>query len=597
MAGKFPGLYLDGYTYYVRMAVPADVREKVGKRELIESLRTGDRRDAERFYPEVHRRFKNTISQARTSGPVQGPLTGAEPTEAHLPFRNAMGKWGVESDDPAVDLAGPVDTPWQLTDEIRRLHAAAETGDFTALPDFDETFREMITAGGGEHLLTPAFIAKYRRDAAKIRAGALQFYENLRLLRLSKAKVDSLTHTVMHEVIRPPPEISPPAKPLPAPSLTLRKLFNQWKGTLTVSEKEQGRLEHQMRRLIEVVGDKPANHLTKLEVRDFMALVARFPGRKRSAELSALPMAELIERFESNNAAIAERNATAVAQAKATGVTPKLEVIPATLTATTVDEWFGAYRRMFDYAVVMLDFDSNPFVAATKKYVVKGAEPTKKREFTEAEIKFIFESPTFNGFEGDGMRGYRNKPGPNIVRDAKFWLPILALFHGGRLTEFAAMPHSDLKQSPAKSWYFDLTRRQVKNETSQRLIPLHPKMIDLGFLDYVASVREGNSEWLFPDLDHETKHGPGHAFSKWWGNWMNAMGLTDPSITHHSWRHTFKRAARQSDVKEEMHDVLTGHRGSTVSRQYGQGADIEPLARDMAKIVFPTFPALPVATF
>jgi len=47
MAGKYPRLTFDGDTFYVRMVVPADVREKVGKRELIESLKTADRRDAD----------------------------------------------------------------------------------------------------------------------------------------------------------------------------------------------------------------------------------------------------------------------------------------------------------------------------------------------------------------------------------------------------------------------------------------------------------------------------------------------------------------------------------------------------------------------
>ena len=45
-------------------------------------------------------------------------------------------------------------------------------------------------------------------------------------------------------------------------------------------------------------------------------------------------------------------------------------------------------------------------------------------------------------------------------------------------------------------------------------------------------------EWLFPDLDHHGKLGPGHEFSKWWGEWCDEHGLSDPSITHHSWRHT-----------------------------------------------------------
>jgi hypothetical protein len=47
-------------------------------------------------------------------------------------------------------------------------------------------------------------------------------------------------------------------------------------------------------------------------------------------------------------------------------------------------------------------------------------------------------------------------------------------------------------------------------------------------------------------------------------------------------------------VKEELHDVISGHKNASVGRSYGSGAGIEPLAREMAKIVFPAFPDLPV---
>lgn len=582
MAGKYPGLWLKGGTFYVRKVVPAALRAKVGKSELIESLQTGDRRDAERFYPEVMKRFNARIIEAKTSGPIQGPLDngGAHSREFRLP----MLEWSMSYVRAPMADDEPTSTDWRLTQEIENLRVASETGDFSAIPDFDATFVSMMRAGGSTAPIDDAFIAEFRRDAAALRAGALQVRERQRLAAAHRSRLEAVQALPIKSV---GVASAKPEKPLPAPSLSLRKLFDQWLLTKRVDDKEKGRLEHQIKRLIEVVGDKPANHLTKAEVREFMALVARFPGRKRTAELNALPMKALVEKFEANNAKIAKRNA-----AKKPG--EPLEEIPGTLKAATVDEWFSAYRQMFDYAVAMLDFEYNPF-EATKKFVVRGAEATKKREFTPEEVTAIFSKPMFQGFEGDGLRGYRNKPGTTIVRDAKYWLPILALFHGGRLTEFAAMPVDDLKQTPGGSWYFDLTDRKVKNATSKRTLPLHPHMIELGFLTYVETVRKTNSPWLFPDLDHETKHGPGHAFSKWWGNWMDAHGLTDPTITHHSWRHTWKRAARQSEVKEEMHDVISGHKGQAVSRSYGEGADVDALAVEMAKITFPAFPAIPVA--
>jgi hypothetical protein len=69
-----------------------------------------------------------------------------------------------------------------------------------------------------------------------------------------------------------------------------------------------------------------------------MALVARFPGRKRSVELNALPVRELVERFEAGNAEIELRNAAR---------TPAevLELMPGTLKLATVDEFLTALVR------------------------------------------------------------------------------------------------------------------------------------------------------------------------------------------------------------------------------------------------------------
>ena len=71
---------------------------------------------------------------------------------------------------------------------------------------------------------------------------------------------------------------------------------------------------------------------------------------------------------------------------------------------------------------------------------------------------------------------------------------------------------------------------------------------------------------------------------------MDEQGITDPALTFHSFRHSRKRRASASDVKEEMHNVISGHKGSGVGQNYGRGADIGPLVRDMALIIFPEFP-------
>ncbi|NEK50202.1 hypothetical protein GUK36_12275 [Rhizobium leguminosarum] len=38
-----------------------------------------------------------------------------------------------------------------------------------------------------------------------------------------------------------------------------------------------------------------------------------------------------------------------------------------------------------------------------------------------------------------------------------------------------------------------------------------------------------------------------------------ALGIKDPSVVFHSFRHTFQRMARHAGLPEKLHDALTGH--------------------------------------
>ena len=62
------------------------------------------------------------------------------------------------------------------------------------------------------------------------------------------------------------------------------------------------------------------------------------------------------------------------------------------------------------------------------------ASKTKKarRSFVKADLEALFTSPVFQGCKGPHRRF---DPGPLVLRDAYFWLPILGLYTGARLGE------------------------------------------------------------------------------------------------------------------------------------------------------------------
>ncbi len=67
------------------------------------------------------------------------------------------------------------------------------------------------------------------------------------------------------------------------------------------------------------------------------------------------------------------------------------------------------------------------------------------------------------------------------------------------------------------------------------------------------------------------------------------MSLAPGKKDFHSFRHTFKRACRDAQISEEVHDALTGHKGpASVGRSYGRGMSVTTMAEALAHVSYPT---------
>jgi integrase len=112
--------------------------------------------------------------------------------------------------------------------------------------------------------------------------------------------------------------------------------------------------------------------------------------------------------------------------------------------------------------------------------------------------------------------------------------------------------------------------KRLKTRASARTVPVHPRLIELGLLRYVAGVsRSGGAQaWLFPEI---APSAPSKlkAWTKWFHRYMRANGVPDQRKVFHSFRHTFKDALRSARTPEDLNDALTGHSNPTVGRGYG----------------------------
>ena len=111
-----------------------------------------------------------------------------------------------------------------------------------------------------------------------------------------------------------------------------------------------------------------------------------------------------------------------------------------------------------------------------------------RRPFNYEELKTLFSTPIFTGCLS---RHRRHEAGDVLVKDEEYWLPILGLYTGARLSELIQLhladchldddyPHISINEDgPEKPG--DPDYKHVKSEAGVRLIPIHPDLIELGF--------------------------------------------------------------------------------------------------------------------
>tara|TARA_R110002051_G_scaffold225076_2_gene288023 strand:+ start:88 stop:1761 length:1674 start_codon:yes stop_codon:yes gene_type:complete len=341
--------------------------------------------------------------------------------------------------------------------------------------------------------------------------------------------------------------------------MTISQLRDAWDSVKPLEPRQKGYIK----RLIESIGDRDITKVEPLDLDRFLIDLRRFPMTKRLVE--DVPFTDLLDAYPES---------------------PRLHV-------KTVWNWLTTYKGLFAFAVSRRLIDFNPAADTMKK---PSAETVTQRfPFDEADLTTIFSSPAYQGHSGR-LDGNRDKPGEVITRDDRYWLPVAALATGMRLEELASIKRTEVINRDGIT-AFDLTARpttganRVKNGSARRMVPISAALEATGFL---AWLNEGEGEFVFAGLEESADGKRGTKFGKWFGRFAKANatikgeGIDHPSKTFHSFRHTWKRAARMSEAKEEVHDLLSGHSdGNGVARGYGRGADLATLKEAMDLISIP----------
>jgi integrase len=203
---------------------------------------------------------------------------------------------------------------------------------------------------------------------------------------------------------------------------------------------------------------------------------------------------------------------------------------------------------------------------------------------------------------GSRMRGFERAEAAAILQASARekspvyrWVPLLCAQAGARVSEICQLRVEDIREDGG-IWFMDIKAEagSLKTHSSERQVPLHPHVMDAGFLDFVRSKRSGP---LFFDpkrrRDEAARPQP-KIVAKNVAAWVHRLGLDvgrqhrkDPN---HGWRHLFRTLATEAGVQSNVIAAIQGHAPSSVGEGYGE---VPLISKDRAIRLLPLPGVLP----
>lgn len=240
------------------------------------------------------------------------------------------------------------------------------------------------------------------------------------------------------------------------------------------------------------------------------------------------------------------------------------------------------------------------------------AEVHQRSPMSSEDLQKIFNAEWFRHGAGEATK----RGSFHFYRPHYYWLPLLGLYAGGRVNELAQLYLDDIVEGPDGTAYLDFNLngegkldldagdgegarpnrsgaddKSLKNINAMRVVPLHPRLLELGLLDYARALRQAGYQRLFPELAWDKVKGYGKAPSSWFNERFmgRELGIVrDGQKTFHSLRHNFATALGDAEVPSVIKSQLLGHsRGSsTTEKRYDKGRTCQQLAPLLAKLAY-----------
>lgn len=271
---------------------------------------------------------------------------------------------------------------------------------------------------------------------------------------------------------------------------------------------------------VSLVGNLFVADIRRDTLLDFRDLLHHVPRRQFEAERS-LHMSERHAIWSRER--LGER-------ARLTTVQSKLQIIRALVRFAYIECWIDS----FELRALHLTRPGN-----------------SRRSFSKCELFRLFGSQLFTRPWSAPHR--RCCISPTTIR----WVMLIALMTGARLEEIGQLQVQDVREEGG-IWALHIsdrdgsgapTTKKLKDARVERAVPIHRRLVDLGFLRFADKCGADGSVWLFEELKLDRVGHRTHTLSCRLARIVDRVS-TDPRLVFHSFRHSFKDIARESGMAD-----------------------------------------------
>jgi integrase len=164
-----------------------------------------------------------------------------------------------------------------------------------------------------------------------------------------------------------------------------------------------------------------------------------------------------------------------------------------------------------------------------------------------------------------------------LPNEERKWVGLLALYHGARAGELTQLRKQDIRVDPASDRHYMVVSESagsIKTKSGNRSVPLHKKLIEMGFIDFVEQCQ---SERLFPNCY-------GQKMTSWLYGVQEAVGVSKYDEhglkrDFHSFRHTVVTMLRRAQLNESAIQQVVGHKVTSqgITDRYTHGFEVKDL--------------------